>query len=311
MKVVSTINCKGGVGKTTVAACIGQALALMGHRVLAIDNDSQHNLSIMLDGTAKGPTVRDVYQSSLGGAGRKLEAAIRPTAIPNLDILPSCNELSNSDIRDTQIIKKSLLFCQLNQRYDYVLIDNPPGMDKLQEAALHASDEVFVPTELTHFAFSGIQNLRQMLKRKFGGILSRFHIIPNFYRSNKLQNGYLDKMRGDFPGAVTRTTIPFDTVLEECVTEGKILFVHRSRSRVTESYLKLVHELFNIDENEVRLTVKTSSRKALDDEERERFIEQNPISMAKLFPFGEEWDAEETGPCRIPDQELEQVPFFL
>jgi chromosome partitioning protein len=311
MKIISTINCKGGVGKTTVAACIGQALALLGHRVLAVDNDSQHNLSIMLNRTAKGPTIRDVYQSSLGNAGRKLEEGIRATSVPNLDILPSCNELSNSDIRDTQILKKSLLFRQMEKRYDYVLIDNPPGMDRLQEAALYASDEVFVPTELTHFAFNGIQNLQHMLKRKFSAIVSRLRIIPNFYRNTQLQNDYLDKMRTDFSGAVTQTAIPFDTVLEECLTQGKILFIDKFQSRATESYLKLVNELFSIDEKEIRIAVLVKSREITEHEARERCGVQQPVRTPKVFPNDEEWRAEDMRRCGVADHEFEQVPFYL
>jgi chromosome partitioning protein len=300
MKTISTINCKGGVGKTTVTACISQALALIGHRVLAIDNDSQHNLSIMLGGADSKPTIREIYHSSLGAARLKLNAAIRPTTMPGLDLLPSCNELSNSDVRDTETLRKLFAFCQLSKRYDFVLIDNPPGMDKLQEAAICASDELLVPTELTHFAYNGIQNLQQILLRKFESITTRMRIIPNFYRDTPLQNDYLARMRREFPDHVTATAIPFDVVLEECLTEGKILFVHRHQSRVTESYLRLVQELFVLGENDVRVVVRLND----------------------CTTFSTQEDAHEDrhaahllGPQRVfPDNEsclLEEVPVFM
>jgi len=63
MKMVSIINHKGGVGNTTFTGSTAQALALIGFRILAIDNDNQHNLSSMLGVGVKNPNIRDVYVS--------------------------------------------------------------------------------------------------------------------------------------------------------------------------------------------------------------------------------------------------------
>ena len=79
MRTVSVLNYKGGVGKTTLSACTGQALALTGFRVLTIDNDPQHNLSYMLGANIDKPTIRDVYQApTIGTAARIFTGAPLP-----------------------------------------------------------------------------------------------------------------------------------------------------------------------------------------------------------------------------------------
>lgn len=310
MKVISIINCKGGVGKTTLTACIGQALSLIGQRVLVIDNDSQHNLSLMLGGDGhQGTTIRDLYHASLGNMAQRLTDAIRKTEIPNLDLIPSCNELCNSDIRDREILKKCFSFCRLSQRYDVIIIDNPPGLDKLQEAAICAADELFVPTELSHFAFSGIINLQQMLARRFGPISSRLRIIPNFFRDTHSQNAYLQRLQETYPGAVTRTAIPFDVVHEDCLIENRFLFLHRHQSTVIERYLALVLELFKLDKEIISVTIVNRNREELEQSQQDRFCAEH-ASTRQFFPYHEEWDPAEETPCE-PAALYGKLPFYL
>jgi chromosome partitioning protein len=275
MKTIAVLNYKGGVGKTTFTISASQALALAGYRVLAIDNDGQHNLSLLIGDKDYRPNIRDVYHSSLGNAGKYFMQSIRETGIANLHIITSPSELGSYDVKDPFILQKTFLFCSLSRFYDFVLIDNSPGIDLLQEAAIHAADEIFIPTELSFFAASGIKELSSLLQSKFHNECPISKIIPNFYKNTKRQNQYLETLKNEFSGKVTNTLIPFDTMFDDCMREGKTLFIHRLYTKAAANYLRLVEELFGLDEEKTWEIVMEKRKFKLSSEARKRFMEKH------------------------------------
>jgi chromosome partitioning protein len=251
MKIISVLNHKGGVGKTTFTGCVAQALALMGRRVLAIDNDSQHNLSSLLNAGVRQPNMLDVYRAPIGAAPKEFLGAVVKTGLPNLHIVTSCGDLLDGTVQDVYHLKKTIDACELERYYDFVLIDNAPGLDKLQASAVNACHEIFVPTELRQFAVDGLVEMERTLAVRCpnGGQITK--IIPNFYRNNRRHNAFLAALNTMFPQRIVSTCIPVDSVFDEVVTEGKILFLHRLYSKGAATYIKLVHELFKFDEEEV------------------------------------------------------------
>src|SRR5271157_1436327 len=137
MKTVAVLNHKGGVGKTTFAGCTAQALSLVGFRVLALDNDSQHNLSTMLSTGACSPSIRDVYRAPLETAPAMFLRAIRQTGLASLHIVTSSRELCDADVPNVRFLRQALDACDLSRFYDYILIDNAPGMDRLQMSSVY------------------------------------------------------------------------------------------------------------------------------------------------------------------------------
>ena len=274
MQTVSILNHKGGVGKTTFTGCIAQALALCGFRVLVIDNDSQHNLSAMFGCGVQSPNIRDVYRANGRDALHTFLKTIRKTEINDLHIITAPNVLSESDIRDSLQLKNCITSCRLDQYYDYILIDNAPGMDRLQAVSINASDEIFVPTELKQFAIDGIVEMEKILIHRFPACSGISKIIPNFYKNTKRQNTYIAALNTLFPGKVTKTVIPADSVFDELITEEKILFLHRLYSRGAAFYLKIMHELFNLDEGEVWEKMLEKRRQRLSEDARERFFKR-------------------------------------
>lgn len=270
MRVISILNHKGGVGKTTFTGCTAQALALTGARVLVIDNDSQHNLSTMLGTGVHTPGIRDVYLAQPSEASATLLRSIRQTDIPNLHIVTSCRDLCDADVGDERGFARVLRGSNLDQYYDVVLVDNAPGMDRLQGAAIFACDEIFVPTELKQFAIDGIAEMEAILNQRFpdAGKISR--IVPNFYKDTKRHNSFLAALHQLFPGRVAATAIVVDNVFDELITEGKTLFYHRLYSKGAAYYLKLVHELFNLKEDDVWEQVVHKRNDRLADEARQR-----------------------------------------
>jgi cellulose biosynthesis protein BcsQ len=250
---------------------------------LAIDNDPQHNLTDMLGVRIDTPTIRDVYHENVGAAARQLAKAVRKTSIDNLSVVPSTNELCVHDVRDSAILQKCFAFCALERAYDFVLIDNSPGIDILQEASIHASQEAFVPTELSQFALNGIGELDKLMSRRFPGGCRITKIIPNFYRTTKIHDLYIREFLERFPGRITATAIPFDSTFDTLVKERKVLFLHRLSSRAAAFYLKLVHELFELDEQKTWEMVMKKRQERLSFEARQRLLENRPDGRRR-FP---------------------------
>ena len=271
MKIISILNHKGGVGKTTFAGSIAQALALTGRRVLAIDNDSQHNLSSLLNVGVRQPGILDVYNAAADAAPKLFLSAIVKTGLPNLHMVTSCGDLSNEAVRDAYHLKNAIDACGLERYYDFALIDNAPGLDRLQAAAVNACHEIFVPTELRQFAIDGLVEMERTLKIRCpaGGRITK--IIPNFCRSIRRHNAFLSALETIFPGKVTETGIPVDSVFDEVVTEGKILFLHRLYSKGAAAYIKLMQELFVMDEEYVWDSVSGKRDEHIREQARERY----------------------------------------
>lgn len=272
MKTIAVLNYKGGVGKTTFTISVSQALALIGFRVLAIDNDSQHNLSLLLGEKIIYPNIRDIYRSTIGNAAQYLSKAITRTKIANLDLVTSHNLLCTQDIKDPFILDKVIKFSSLEKFYDFIIIDNSPGIDIIQEASLHAADELFVPTELSYFGMNGLSEMSKILADRYRDDCMISKIIPNFYKNTKSQNEYLDQLRATYSDKVTKTTIPYDTTFDMCMKDGKTLFLNRLYSKAAAYYLKLVHELFDLDEDDAWEKVLEERNKKLSEEARTRFF---------------------------------------
>jgi chromosome partitioning protein len=271
MKIAAILNHKGGVGKTTFTGCTAQALALSGFRVLAIDNDSQHNLSSLLGLKPLSPNIRDIYKADSSFSPSQLLKAIRKTELPDLHIITASRDLCDSDVPDIHRLKQTMAACRLERFYDFILIDNAPGMDRLQASAIYAAQDIFVPTELKQFAVDGLTEMEEALLQKYPGSAKITKIIPNFYRSTKRQNTFVAVLNRLFPGKVTQTAIPVDPVFDEVVTDGKILFRHRLYSKGAAYYLKLVHELFELDEDQVWERMLEKRKEHISNEAKKRY----------------------------------------
>lgn len=274
MKIVSVLNHKGGVGKTTFTASCAQALSLVGFRVCVIDNDSQHNLSTLMGVGVRSPSLCDIYKSKEEDAPYIFLQSIRKTDITNLHIITSSSELSELDIKDINFLKKIIDKCKIERFYDFIMIDNAPGLGLLQGVSIVASDEIFVPTELRQFAIDGLVEMNEIIDKKYPNGAKITKIIPNFFRNTKRQRSFISALRKLFPDKVTETVIPYDNVFDEVVTEKKILFLHRLYSVGAAYYLKLIHELFNLNEEEIWEKVVEKRKERISIEARKRLYTQ-------------------------------------
>lgn len=171
-KVISFINQKGGVGKTTMSFNMAYALAALNKKVLAIDLDPQGNLSMLFRADGEY-NIHHLLVNSI----KELKVLHTPTLLSEVlvkgevDLLPGGQELSGFDLTVASInsprqliLKKFIELNNLRSRYDYIIIDCPPTLGVLVVNSLCASDGVMVPFRPDDFSLKGLENLYQVLE---------------------------------------------------------------------------------------------------------------------------------------------------
>lgn len=170
-KVISFINQKGGVGKTTMAFNAAHALARKGHKVLAIDLDPQSNLTLLFQAGNElniyHLLVNSVKELKMLHAPAMLGSVMSRGAV---DLLPGGQELSGFDLTIAAInaprqlvLKKFIELSGLLDRYDFIIIDCPPTLGLLVINALCASDGVIVPFRPDDFSLKGLEHFYQVI----------------------------------------------------------------------------------------------------------------------------------------------------
>lgn len=204
MRVIAICNLKGGVAKTTTTVNLAAILAHdLGRRVLVIDADSQANSTAFLGAPGKtdGETLASILRTSRGertafSVSFSLEAAIRPSAVADVDLLPADTTLMDLDlskVADDRVWTEALRLGLpgLQSRYDYVLIDCPPAFNAASAAALLAAGEVLIPIKLDAFALDGMGNLMQQIAnmRKINPALRLLGLLPvMYYNGDKIRD---------------------------------------------------------------------------------------------------------------------------
>ena len=245
-RVVSLVNQKGGVGKTTTAINLGASLAACERKVLLIDLDPQGNATSGV-GLPKNESA-SMYPVLVDGTG--LRSVIRQTELPMLHVGPSSVdlvgaelELSGADGREFRL-RKALE--GVASDYDYVLIDSPPSLGLLTVNGLAAADVVLVPMQCEYFAIEGIAQLLNTIDRVRDSLNPRLEIegivLTMFDERMNLARQVADEVRSHFGEKVYRTIIPRNVRLGEAPSFGKPIILYDIRSRGSEAYVNLAKE---------------------------------------------------------------------
>jgi chromosome partitioning protein len=233
-KVISLLNQKGGVGKTTMAFNAAHALADKGLRVLCIDMDPQANLSLLfgIDSSDLEYSIHNLLINSV----RELKALHTPVLFsevikksgsnPNLDILPASQDLSGFELSVAgiasprqMILKKFIEKNQLRETYDYIVIDGPPTLGLLVVNILCSSDGVLVPFQPDQFSRKGLGHFHQIVEDiEDMGITEVPRIIgyiPNLVDARRKQAGEdFQKIREDLNLGDARIFEPFNNKVQ-------------------------------------------------------------------------------------------------
>lgn len=246
MAIITFVNQKGGVGKTTSCLNVGAGLSLQGKRVLLIDTDPQGNLTISAGAKLKDgePTVYEVLKGSAG-----INDVIKQRG--GYDILPADIMLSGADIELASVPGREMILkealAQLKTAYDYILIDCPPSLSIITLMGLTASNSVIVPVQSHYLALNGIAQLMdtiKLVKKRMNPQLEVGGVIVTQYNNRLLlHKEVLQSLQAAFPGKVFKTMISNSVALAEAPSFGQDIFQYKPSCKAADQYKALVGEL--------------------------------------------------------------------
>ena len=257
-KIISLVNQKGGVGKTTTSINLSSSLGHLGKKVLLIDFDPQSNSTTGL-GVDRGKIKKSIYNVIMGEC--EIKEAIIKTQFKNLSIIPAMIDLAGVDIELIQIsvqdkefviteqLKKQLEM--VRDRYDFIIIDCPPNLGILTTNALAASDSVLIPIQCEYYSLEGVnQLLHTVLKvqQKVNPNLSIEGVLLTMLDGRTLLGlEVVEDVRKFFNEKVFSTIIPRLVKLVEAPSHGKPIIEYDPKSKGALAYLNLAKEV--IDRN--------------------------------------------------------------
>jgi len=240
--IISIINQKGGVAKTTTALHLAYGLAAKGYSILLFDLDPQKNLSSNLSITRKGGNVNDLFMGN-----KKISDLISRTNTSLIDILLGNEKLNkldlflNADKANYLILKKR--FEEIHD-YDLVIIDNPPNLNIGTVNALIASDHYIVPLKASKFSLDGLKTileLQKSIKKNFNHNLNNLGLLfVMFNKRTTIAKTILSKTV-NFP--VFNAKIPLSVKIDEALLLKTNIFIYAKRSNVAVAYLEFVNEV--------------------------------------------------------------------
>lgn len=249
-RTIVLANQKGGVGKTTSTVNLAASLAAMEQRVLIIDCDPQANAS-----SGVGVEVDDI-ENSIYHAFIDPDTArrtIRPTAMDFLSILPSTPDFVGAEIElrdepEREFILRTIVR-QVQDEYDYILIDCPPSLGLITINALCAVRWLLVPLQCEYYAMEGIAQLMKtvaLVRDRLNSQLELLGILLTMFdKRNKLSFMVEREVRDHFGELVFSTSIPRNVRLSEAPSHGLPAILYDIRSLGTQSYISLAQEIQN------------------------------------------------------------------
>ena len=248
-KIISVVNQKGGVGKTTTTINLGAAFAELGRRVLLIDFDPQHSLSIGLNVSTRD--IEGSVYNLLMDESTQVSDFLLKTSVPGMDMIPAHEDLSGAEgglvnvIAREKILKRVL--STVTDFYDVILIDCQPSLGLLTVNALTASHWVLVPLECEYFALRGVALLDDIIKKVKANTnpdIVLLGILPTMFdRKTVHSREVLERISEAFPAHVFDTTIARTVRFPETTVAGEPITSYASSSVGAASYRRLAREI--------------------------------------------------------------------
>ncbi len=255
-KIISVINQKGGVGKTTTVINLAAGLTMKGKKILVIDLDPQGNATTGL-GLSNTDSELTIY-SVLNG-NKKISEVILSTKFENLNLVTSNVDLSGLEIETAGDSRRAFklkdeLASILNDSgasYDYIIIDCPPSLSLLTIMALVASNELVVPLQTEFFALEGLTQLMKTIERIKSNLNPSLNIrgilLTMYDKRNKLSGEVEQEARNYFKEKVYQTIVPRNVRLSEAPSHGVPVLLYDKVCPGSKSYFTFTDEFLNQD----------------------------------------------------------------
>ena len=237
MKIISFLNIKGGVAKTTSCVNVAAQLGRESKKVLIIDMDPQSNATKYLH--MYNPNLKGTYEILNGE-----DVAVQGTVFDNVWLIPANISLIMSESEETRI--KKWLQSKNTNTFDYVLIDCPPSLGMLSINALVASDYVIVPLKIDKFSLDGFEYLMssiQEVKEEFNSNLNVLGILITMDKATRINREIKGELKEELGDLMFKQTIRDNVDVIKSTFESKPVVYMNKNANASKDYIKFVEEM--------------------------------------------------------------------
>ncbi len=259
-RIISIVNQKGGVGKTTTAINVGAYLAEMGKFVLIVDLDPQANATSGIGIDHQGLN-RGVYEAILNQA--PMRDIVQRTSHEGLHIAPATTTLAGLNIELVEMERREFrlrdALLEIRNDYDFILIDCPPTLGLITLNGMVAGDEILIPVQAEYYALEGLGQLLetvQLIQERIRPEVDVLGAVITMYDNRtKLSDDVLHELYKYFPNSIFRSVIPRNVRLAEAPSFGRTIAHFDPGSKGARAYERLAREILDRDRTTYQIRV--------------------------------------------------------